>query len=499
MKTSKLFIIRALPALLLVLLLFVLSVPRPSSAQAKFRTHISSQVGNTVRVDAGSPLGTLPSQAFGINTAVWDSHKTDPAIPGLLSAAGINMMRFPGGSTADTYHWTPSDTDTIMNVVHNSGAQAIFTANYGSGTPAEAAGWVNYTNNIKHYGVKYWEIGNENYGPWENGDHSPTDYGNAFLRFASAMKAEDPSIKIGAVLACGNDYWNWNVPVLKIIAHKVDFVICHWYPQEPGNESDSGLLASTSQIAGIVSSVRGLLNQYAGSDTSRIQILTTETNSVTFHPGKQTVSIVNALFAADDVMTWLEQGTTSVDWWAMHNGSMYNNNNSLGLYGSSSYGDYGFLSYGTTNEPAVNTPFPSYYGIQMLTHLGKPGDQMVSSSSNTGLVTTHAVKLANGDLAILLINKSPSTSYNMNVLVSGYAPSNQASVYFYGQQSTTISSGSRTGVSNNFIQTIPPYSLTTLVMKPQVVSNCPPCKSRLPAGNRYGSFIHFGAIRIVCC
>ncbi len=60
----------------------------------------------------------------------------------------------------------------------------MVTANYGTGTAEEAAGWVRYANVTKGYGIKYWEIGNENYGnghygaAWEADDHadkSPAD------------------------------------------------------------------------------------------------------------------------------------------------------------------------------------------------------------------------------------------------------------------------------------------------------------------------------------
>ena len=36
--------------------------------------------------------------------------------------------------------------------------------NYGTGTPSEAAAWVRYANLDKHYGVRYWEVGEEAHG-----------------------------------------------------------------------------------------------------------------------------------------------------------------------------------------------------------------------------------------------------------------------------------------------------------------------------------------------
>ena len=52
-----------------------------------------------------------------------------------------------------------TDFDQFMGTVQAVGAQAILIANYGSGTPQEAADWVRYANVTKGYHDQYWEIG----------------------------------------------------------------------------------------------------------------------------------------------------------------------------------------------------------------------------------------------------------------------------------------------------------------------------------------------------
>jgi hypothetical protein len=466
----------------------------------------AAQVAATVTVTAGTSKGAIPAQAFGANTAVWDGLLTDSALPNLLKNAGLTMLRFPGGSTSDVYHWqtnsltsgvsgyvNPSDTfDAFMTLANAAGATPVITVNYGSnaagnagGDPNEAAAWVTYANVTKNYGVKYWEIGNEIYGNGEYGadweedlhsSHTPTTYGQNVATFASAMKAKSSGIKIGAVL-CAPGNWpdgvspDWNSNVLSQCGTSIDFVIVHWYPQGPGGESDSGLLGDTSAISAMVSSLRSLISTYCGSNAPNVQILVTETNSVSSNPGKQSVSLVNALFTSDDYMTWLENGVTSVDFWDVHNGPNTGGNNSSSLYGSATYGDYGILSVGSSPEPAAETPFASYYGIQMLTHLGKSGDTMVSASSNQSLVAAHAVKNASGNLSLLLINKDPNNAYNVTVNLSGYTPTSSATLYNYGKTSGTIGSSNLSGIGTSFTTTIQPYSLNTVVMTPGSGSN----------------------------
>lgn len=463
-----------------------------------------AQTTATVTVSAGTPLGTIPTTAVGVNTAVWDGALLDAAVPGLLGQAGVTTLRFPGGSTSDQYHWqtgtasgggyvNPSNTfDAFMGVAHQAGAAPIITVNYGSnaagsggGDPNEAAAWVDYANNTKHYGIKYWEIGNEIYGNGEYGaswetdlhsDHSPSGYGANVAAFASAMKAKDPTIKVGAVLASPGDWPDgqspdWNSNVLAACGTKIDFVIVHWYAQGPGSESDSGLLSSTGGLAAKVARLKALISQYCGANAANVQIFVTETNSVPYSPGKQTVSLVNGLFAADDYMDWLENGVANVDWWDLHNGSMSGSNNSGGLYGSANYGDYGLLSNATGGEPAADTPFAPYYGIQMVSKLGKPGDQMVSASSS-GLLAVHAVKQAGGKLALLLINKDPNNSVAANISVSGFTPASASTVFSFGQSSAAITSAAGSAGSS-FTQTVPPYSLTTVVLTPGTPPKAP--------------------------
>ena len=469
-----------------------------------------------VTVNAGQSLGTLTSMSRGVNTAVWDGNVLDSASLAAVKNAGIKFLRYPGGSTSDVYHWQSNSVvggyaapgnnfDAFMNGVQSIGAQPIVTVDYGSGTPQEAAGWVQYANKGgagyngpvptyaggsstgHNYGIKYWEIGNEVYGngtygaSWEtdNHTHTPATYATNVVAFSQAMKAVDPTIKVGAVVTAPGSWPDgvtspqpWNSTVLSTACSSIDYVIPHWYPQNPGSETDAGLLSDPAQIASMVSTLRSEINQYCGARASSIQILVTETNSVSSSPGKQTVSTVNVLFQADDYMNWLENGVANVDWWTLHNNAVAGNVSSS-LYGNAQYGDYGILANAscttlTSNicEPAVDTPFPAYYGLVMLSKLGNAGDTMVSSSSNQSLVSVHAVKQANGDLAVMLINKDPNNSYTVSLALNGYTAASTATVYSYGENSTGITSTQVSGLTSPVMQQIAPYSLTTVVLQP---------------------------------
>ena len=134
----------------------------------------------TVTVNARAGLATMPDTGIGINHAVWDSQLGTDEVADLFGAAGVRTMRYPGGSYGDIYHWKDNtapggyvapntDFDTFMGGVRRAGAQPIIIANYGTGTPEEAADWVRYANVTKGYGVKYWEIGTSSTGTGTTG------------------------------------------------------------------------------------------------------------------------------------------------------------------------------------------------------------------------------------------------------------------------------------------------------------------------------------------
>ncbi|MDH6115409.1 hypothetical protein P3T36_006939 [Kitasatospora sp. MAP12-15] len=445
-----------------------------------------------VTIDAGTSLGTVPSTGVGLNTAVYDPNMNDPKASWLIKDAGIRELRYPGGSDADGYHWQTrtlaengwvapgTDFDSFMANAKAIGAQPIITANYGSGTPQEAADWVKYANVTKGYGVKYWEIGNEVYGNghyqngngWEydtHADKSPKEYATNLVAYAQAMKAVDPTVKIGAVLTTPGGYpdgttgagdsTDWNNTVLSIAGKSIDFVIVHWYP---GGTGTADLLNTPDRIPGITSALRSLIAKYAGPRAGSVEIAVTETDG-DFSPAK--TSQAAALYAPDTYMSWFEHGAVNVDWWDLHNGP----GKPTTVNGETDYQDEGVLSSGTCSggtpcEPAAETPFPTYWGIRSLTALAQPGDTMVKSSSANPSVAVHAVRTANGGLNVMLINKDPQNAAQVSLSYTGYTPAPGAvTTVAYTKGATALTTAAQGTAAG---QTLPPYSITTLQLKP---------------------------------
>ncbi|MEU7758952.1 MULTISPECIES: cellulose binding domain-containing protein [Micromonospora] len=441
----------------------------------------------TVTVNTRAGLATVPATALGVNHAIWDSQLGSAETSDLLKAAGVKMLRYPGGSYADIYHWEThtapggyvapnTDFDTFMAGARRVGAEPMIIANYGTGTPAEAAAWVRYANVTKGYGAKWWTVGNENYGnghygsAWEADDHpdkSAAQYARLVVEYADAMKAVDPSIKVGAVLTmpgnwpdgitAGSDPGPWNQTVLSIAGPKIDFVDVHWYPG--GSAADS--LARTNHLPDAAWLLRQQIARYAGPGADRIGISFTELN---VDAGRTTAP--GALFLADAYSGLLEQGVFTVQWWNVHNG--------IGtvseVAGQTDYGDFGLLSSGNCTsdgevcQPAFNTPFAPYHALSMMNLFVRPGDQLVRAGTDQPLVAAHAVRRPDGSVAVLLLNKDPDTAYPVALDYAGFTPADEApTVHTFTNGATAISTA-RSGSAA--ARTLPPYSLTTLVLRP---------------------------------
>ncbi|MER6512102.1 cellulose binding domain-containing protein [Nonomuraea sp. NPDC001636] len=456
----------------------------------------------TVTVNARAALATAPETGIGSNHAIWDANLGTDQTADLLKDAGVKLLRYPGGSYSDIYHWADhtapggyvapnTDFDTFMRGVRRTGAQAMVTANYGTGTAEEAAAWVRHANVTKGYGVKYWEIGNENYGnghygsAWEADDHadkSPAEYARHVVAYADAMKAADPTIKIGAVLTtpanwpdaitAEGDDGSWNKVVLSLAGPKIDFVILHWYP---------GALDRAGQVPDMIRLTRQQLAAYAGPGSDRIGIAMTEFNTGSSSNGTNTQP--GALAAADAYASLLANGVFTVDWWNVHNGI----GNVTEVEGHTDYGDFGLLSSGVCNssgvcEPPLNTPFAPYHALRMVSLFARPGDQFVTAATDQPKVSAHAVRRPNGDLAVMLINSSPDTSYPVAVDYAGFTPAAGAPTVLTHVNGATAITTATTGTATG--QTLPPLSLTTVVVRPAALqAGLPGAPGRPAASN----------------
>jgi alpha-N-arabinofuranosidase len=174
------------------------------------------------------------------------------------------LVRWPGGNFASAYHWQDGigprelrparfelawggvetnhfGTDEFLTWCEIVGTEPYLVVNCRD--LEEAVRWVEYTNyggdtamarqrrengREQPWGVRYWGLGNEVYGPWQVGHRPATAYAQDAAQHARFMRMLDPSIRLVAV----GRLWDpeaWLEPLLSRAGPALDYVSLHLY------------------------------------------------------------------------------------------------------------------------------------------------------------------------------------------------------------------------------------------------------------------------------
>lgn len=339
-------------------------------------------------------------------------------------------------------NWTPDfGFQEFITLLGNIGSEAtgVCTVNFGTGTPEEAAAWVQYAKNNGYLSlIKYWEIGNETEGAWEAGGPVNAEYYAArFIKFSDAMRAVEPSIKIcGPVLAAlqnnselydGLTFMDRFLQVLQTNSKldAVDALDFHIYANWQ-NTTEATTLATPNDWTGgsnYKSFIDSLLVKYYGSSSAK-EVLMSEHNS---GPATLlTMDFMNSLW----VVNWLGEYAKSFGGRACANlWDIMNNNASTGSY------DHGFLEIGQQTGSYKYQPRSSYWGMYMMNNYfacaDEFGNTLVSASSSQPLLPVYAARRNDGRLSLMVVNKDKSNAYTGSITITGYTPDPSAELYTF--------------------------------------------------------------------
>lgn len=174
----------------------------------------------------------------------------------------VPVVRWPGGCFVSSYHWMNGvgpvrvpvydkawhvedpntfGTDEFVSWCREIGAEPYICTNAGTGTPEEMSEWVEYCN-LREMGkfaamrrangfeephaVKYWSIGNENYGAWELGAKTVDEWGDFVRESAKLMLNVDPTIHLFAAALPDTA---WTIPLLQRAGPYLDYISIHGY------------------------------------------------------------------------------------------------------------------------------------------------------------------------------------------------------------------------------------------------------------------------------
>jgi len=185
-----------------------------------------------------------------------------------LAAAAPPIIRWPGGCTGTTYNWQdgigpaaqrPRSVDwhfgydvgngfgtaEFVSFCRSIGAEPQINLPMGTGTLRDALEWLEYTNGAgpsrwadlrrahghpEPFDVRYWQIGNEEWGDWEIGHSTGDEYAVRAREWAKSIKKLDPELQVLA-LGCWlpDQAVPWTYAVLREAWQYLDYVTAHKY------------------------------------------------------------------------------------------------------------------------------------------------------------------------------------------------------------------------------------------------------------------------------
>ena len=437
---------------------------------------VASAVVSLVTVDLASSGPAVTDKLLGMNMGVWyDLVTNQTAIVDAFQAAGITQVRWPGGSDSDFYHWATDtecdnqyadENDTFSNFVNDMAVPAnldvALTANYGSnaacnggGEPSEAAAWVTaaLADGIT---VSHMTVGNEEYGSWEydlhSTPHDPTTYAAAVVGtngYYQSIKTASPTTLVGIDVDADNTSGGWDNTVLANAKGSYDFVEYHYYPETPGQESDTFLVQQAAQE--LTTNINTLRSELTNWGTPNTPIYVGEIGGAYSNPGKQSWSITQGLYAGQVLGEMMNDGVSRLTWWiGFGNCNGTNGNDSTSLYGWQDFGAYNVFSDGPSDTTCpgagpIGTMSPTARAFQLFSQMDVNGQTALTATvaGDTTDVRAYAATNPNGT-ALLLFNDNENLAQPVSITLSGKTSSSGVNVTTYDKAIYDLS-GSPTG------------------------------------------------------
>ncbi len=476
-----------------------------------------------VTVDASKVIREFdPHKVYGNNAAVWD--KKDGFVDNIalekIRKSGATLIRFPGGDYGNLYNWKTGEVYkwdgsvswtpemnyymfiAFMKRLDPINAEVLPTLNVmtpPNKTLVERVKFqIEWLKDMREKGLKfrYVEIGNEpdnkpavkapsdmkKLAKKKDGTEfwtSIDDYCAVFNEAASIIKKEIPDVKIlGPVpmqpmnqLRLEGEPWKaegdpkapfWLERFLKLSGKYVDVLVTHEYPLWANNSTVALLKRPQETWPVYMPKIKAWMKKYVPEKADTMEVALTEWNSGQENP--TTAQLINGLFAADYLASFIKSGGDIACIW-----DMYTQKAGQG-------GGHGVLDeeFDPSNKYAERS---SYWALYMMYNM--LGKKMVKADSNNQDLSVYATMLDDGNLAIMAINKTSLSKCKATIDISGFNVGNgTADAWQFSDKEyvwstmlfrAIINSGPSqfqiNNVKNTFTEDFPPYSITILHIK----------------------------------
>jgi hypothetical protein len=449
------------------------SVGKAVTATAQVVVQTTGAAQTTVSVDLSTPGVPVTDQILGMNLAAWydvTDSTNESAIQSGFHTAGIKAIRWPGGSWSDAYNWetntecgtsanTNDDfTDVVKKLVIPAGLDLALTADYGTGRncsgygdPTEAAAWAAEASSLG-ITVSHMTVGNEEYGSWEVDHHSSPHNGATYAAavagpsgYYALIKAASPHTLVGVSVAPGSGPWDQDV----MSGAPYDFVEYHYYPETPGEETDSFIVHQAAQE--LTTNINTIKSELAQWGTAGTPIYVGEIGGPYSNPGKQSWSITQGLYAGQVLGEMMNAGVSRLTWWiGFGNCNGQAGNNGPALYGWQQFGAYNVFSDGSADAACsgagpLGTLSPTARAFQLFSSVAISGESVLTATVSGDTADVRAYAATNPDgTALVLFNLNETTPQSVSVTLSGKTSSSNVIVTTYDKAIYDLS-GSPTG------------------------------------------------------
>ncbi|WP_158797693.1 alpha-L-arabinofuranosidase C-terminal domain-containing protein [Pedobacter sp. L105] len=267
----------------------------------------------SIKVDARQKIAEINPFQYGqfiehlgraVNGGIYDEHSKLSDKDGFrkdvlekVKELRTPLLRYPGGTFTKIYHWEDGigpkalrkkrknliwgglednhfGTAEFVTYCRKIGAEPFLVVNMATGTPEEAANWVEYCNgtgdtyyaNLRRadgfdapFNVKYWGIGNEEYAETDAGRHQDVNqYIKDTWQFVKLMKLQDNSLKL--ILVGNSEDMVWSTKVLEQLGPVCDLLSVHLYAIPP-DTSFTSLIHSIDQLEKPLVQMESLLDK----------------------------------------------------------------------------------------------------------------------------------------------------------------------------------------------------------------------------------------------
>ena len=323
-------------------------------------------------------------------------------------AVKVAELRFPGGNVGDENDLTDSALAAFQSnlkmladpvvVIHTRVFQGGMSKEPPKNRPEDAAENVRMAQK-RGIKVRYWEIGNEpDLFAVTRGDKSwtPERYCDVFRAQAAAIKAVDPTAKVGgpAVSGARGLRESFVAAFVKNCGDVVDVLTWHIYPTD-GQATDEIAFGSVSEADETIQNFKALWKDKAANPKGHarsIELGVTEYGLSWFSSRmNHLVDMPAAMWAMEMAFRFNEQGVSSAHYFALH-----------------ATGGHGLIDQGAYRRP-------TYFAFRILG--GLSGDLVPARTGDADL-WSHAVK--NGSRLDVVLTNRATAAKTLPVELPGY-------------------------------------------------------------------------------